>query len=394
MRMKLRQILLILVIACVVVFLLTRYAWSAGQRQYAALLPALSSYERIRADGGWPIIPGSAEVEWNDDVRLPILQARLAAEGYLPAERPVEMTELRDAVRRFQSRNGLPADGRVGRKTLAALNLPVSFRVAQIRRNLDRWSALPAQLPSRYVLVNAAALTLTLVEENRPALTMRIVAGSERTPTPEFSASIQGLTVNPAWTIPQSIARKEILPKLKRDSGYLQASEMTVVGRETTDPYGFGIDWKSVSANKFPYVLRQRPGPRNPLGRIKFEMPNDFDVFLHDTPAKHLFQRDERWLSHGCIRLEQPMILAAALSGVAEGRLHELIAGEVTVSIPLGAPVPVHVGYWTAFVDQAGELHFRNDVYGRDGPSNFESVQYEKVAAAGCGNGQYLRADG
>lgn len=370
-------------------FQLTGYALPAERSQQSALVQALANYERIDATGGWPAIPGSMEIDWESDARLPVLQARLAAEQYLPSGQAAEVPGLRDAVRRFQSRHGLKPDGRVGPKTLAALNLPASFRVRQIQQNIERWRILPSQPQGHYVLVNTAALTLSLMDGSEAVLGMRIVAGGRRTPTPEFYAQIQGMTLNPSWTVPLSIARSEVLPKLKRSPGYLQANEMAIVGREAVDPYGFGIDWKTVSARNFPYTLRQSPGPGNPLGRIKFEMPNEFDVFLHDTPAKQVFRREDRWLSHGCIRLERPLALAEALSTLNETKLRELIAAETTVRIPFDLPVPVYVGYWTAFVDVTGDVNFRSDVYGRDGPPGFESVQNEK-AAIGCGGGQRL----
>lgn len=332
------------------------------ERQIAGLELALRLYKDLEVRGGWPQVPpnlGEAE-------RALVLKARLAAEGHF-ADSDSHGDIPLQAIRDFQQRHGLAVDGRVGRMTLAELNIPISFRIRQVQKSLFRWKSLPHPTDGPYVIVNTAALTLGVWAGREKHLEMNVVAGSLQNPTPIFSTGIVGITVNPSWTIPYSIASKEILPRLKKNPAYLAENDIVILGREN-DPHGNLVDWRQVSRHAFPHQLRQAPGPRNPLGRLKFEMPNPYDVYLHDTPAKQAFSRFERWLSHGCIRLQNAAALAKTLqrfqpnpadtgSAAASGR---------TAYFPFATAVPVHVIYGTAFLDHDGRMNFRKDVYGWD----------------------------
>lgn len=338
-----------------------------GHRDYRALAEALARYRAIAADGGWPVIPAGSEVKLGGtDRRLQLLGKRLMIEGDLARE----ADDIAAAVRRFQARHGLAADGRVGPATLAALNVSAAARAEQIALNLERWRWLPRELGPRHVRVNAADAVLALYDGDRPVLKLKAIVGDRRHPTPVFRATIRGVVVNPPWNIPATIARAEMLPKLRRNPAYLKANNIEIVGREGDDPHGLQIDWRKVSGASFPFQLRQRPGPDNSLGGIKLDMPNRFDVYLHDTPAKSLFDRPQRNFSHGCVRVEHAAALAGELLGAAGRDGHALVAARAvepeTAHLALSEPVPVYLLYFTAFVDPGGTAQFRPDVYGRD----------------------------
>lgn len=336
--------------------------------EYARLMSALAKYRQIAAEGNWAPLPDLPKsVKKNDpDPRLASLPARLAREG-------IEVAPEADtvaALKRYQSLNGLDPDGKLGQQTLAMLNVQPSQRVAQIEANMERWRWLPRVFESRYVTINAADATLELIDKGEILLRSRVIVGASDKRTPIMRTVAREVTANPPWNVPTSIARNEILPKLRRDANYLVSQRMILVNGPPDDPQGTRIDWKKIPAGTFPYRIQQRPGSDNALGTLKLEMPNDFNVYLHDTPGRSAFARPNRTLSHGCIRVQEIMSLASvALSGdalSAVGELKEAIAAGVTKRIPLKAPLAVYVLYWTALSDADGTVQFRPDVYGRD----------------------------
>jgi murein L,D-transpeptidase YcbB/YkuD len=340
------------------------------QAEYAALRRALRSYRGITITGGWPLVPPRAEIR-NGDAAWDVLRQRLAFEdSVLAAATEQADIDLVAALQRYQRRNGLEPDGRLGPKTLATLNVSAAERVEQIIANMERWRWMPRNPERRQILVNAADASLILRDGEEALLHSRVVVGAANTPTPIFRAVATGVTVNPPWNVPASIARNEILPKLKRDAAYLEKNDMVLVDGPAGDPSGRTINWRTIPAGSFPYRIRQRPGPKNPLGVAKLEMQSSFDVYLHDTPGKTAFARNERNLSHGCIRVEQILPLASlALSGLGmpdpEG-LAASIAGGETQTLPLPAPLAVYVVYWTVLAQPDGTVHFRPDIYQRD----------------------------
>lgn len=221
-------------------------------------------------------------------------------------------------------------------------------------------------------MVNTAAFTVTLYEEDFPLLEMRAVVGrpDEQWATPSFAAPIRSLVLNPSWNVPESIARTEILPRLITDPDYLERAGLeAVAGRDRPASVDVAVLPELLAAEeRLPFRLRQPAGPGNALGRIKLKMSNPFDIYLHDTPDRALFSRRNRALSHGCIRIEQPLRLAELLLGEGWGgeRLPELIDAGESLTLALPEPVPVHVAYLTAWVDADGTIHFRDDLYGRD----------------------------
>ena len=332
----------------------------------AALAPHEPEYERLRAalrryaaldQKAWHVLFSPVAVQLGDrgDI-VKALRDRLIAEGYLDAAvTPDDPTffdqTLSAAVSKFQTTHGLPVDGSVGRLTLAALNVSPALRTRQIRWNLERWRSLPRIDAATRIEVNVAAAQAVLFEGGEPIRTMRAIVGAAVHPTPVLRARIASVLLNPPWIVPASIIQKEIRPMLKRDPKYLTR---------------FGFAYWDVRGGK---ELVQVPGPTNSLGQVKFEMPNPDDVYMHDTPERRLFALSRRYISHGCIRVEDPRGLAQVLldSGQwSRDAIDAAIATGQTQSIPLHRSLPVYALYWTAFVDPDGTVEFRDDVYGRD----------------------------
>jgi murein L,D-transpeptidase YcbB/YkuD len=344
---------------------------------YRRLRRALADYRAIEADGGWPDVgPGETLKPGMTGADVAAVRARLRASGDLTiasAQPEVFDDQLELAVRRFQRRHGLEVDGLVGKNTRRELDVPVATRIAQIKVNMERWRWMPDDLGRRYVLVNLAGFEVELVEAGSLQLAMNAVVGKPFRMTPVFSDEITYLEFNPDWTIPPTILREDVLPKLREDPGYLAANEMTLyagwsAAAAKLDPAE--IDWQTVQPKRFPYKIVQRPGPANPLGRVKFMFPNAHHIYLHDSPARELFGRASRAFSSGCIRVEKPFELAEALlAGTPDwdrAKIDRVVAGRTTRKVRLPESVPVHLTYSTAWIGEGGTVHFRPDVYGRD----------------------------
>ncbi len=333
---------------------------------YAHLKDALNRYRTIAAEGGWPILPARTASDFaKSGQNRDLLRRRLAYEDALVA--PAD--DLGDSVKRFQARHGLDTDGRVGARTLQALNVPAAERVWEIIANMERWRWLPRAFEPRYVAINVADAQLDVVAADRIILSSRVIVGRPDNPTPLLRAVATGITVNPPWNVPEPIARKEILPKLLKDRRYLKAQDMILRDGPPGDPNGLHVKWRALPRGVMPYHVQQRPGPKNALGTIKLELPNRFDVYLHDTPAKTAFERNDRDISHGCVRVEQIFPLASyALTGdaTAVSSLTGAIGVGTTQYIPLSEPLPIYFLYWTVFADSDGSAEFRPDIYGRD----------------------------
>jgi murein L,D-transpeptidase YcbB/YkuD len=325
--------------------------------RYARLRDALARYREIASRGGWPAVSGDLESGARGAGAL-ALRNRLIAEGDLPpvpeGQQPVPVFDdaVAQAIARFQQRHGLEPDGKLGEDTVAELNVLVEERIRQIEINLERWRWLPNTLGDSYVWVNVPEFRMELYDEGRKAIDMAVVVGKQQSQTPVFSDMMEYLELNPAWNIPTSIAENEILPKLASNPGYLASHNMEFVGE---------------GANQ---RIRQRPGPDNPLGQIKFMFPNEHDVYLHDTPADHLFAKEDRDFSHGCIRLERPVQLGEYLlrddPDWRGGKLREAIVSGEHRTVKLPKKLPVHILYFTAWVEDNGVIHFRKDIYGHD----------------------------
>lgn len=332
---------------------LTNYFETLAPRdpQFKALTKILAQYRQIAAAGGWEQIPADKNVELQGDPRLPALKARLAAEGYLSAT--ADDSAVLDAVKLFQTRNGLEADGRIGRGTLAALNVPVEDRIGQIAANIERLRHMRHEAPETYVVANIADQTVAVIRDGREDLRLRTVVGTKRHATPMLEATMTGVTMNPPWEIPTSIINNEIIPKMAKEPGYLDDNDMEVVSGDLDNPRSLRI--------------RQRPGVGNALGHMKFQMQNEWNIYLHDTPSRSFFAKDERYFSHGCVRTHNPQELAAnLLKNTSVEDVNELIASGETRTLKFEKPLPVFVLYWSVFTDKDGNINFRRDFYERD----------------------------
>jgi len=313
---------------------------------YRRLREALVRERVIAAQGGWP----------ND------LHERLRLEGDLAGGDSLQL-----GLQRFQRRHGLEESGIVDAATRVELNVSAAARVEQLRINLERWRWLPQDLGRRHIIVNIASQELQVIEDGEVVIGMRVVVGRELKRTPVFSDTVRYIVLNPNWHVPQTIAVEELIPKIQRDPTYLERFGMHLftAGPDPQEVDPSTIDWSTVTADSFPYRVRQEPGRLNALGRIKFMFPNRYDIYLHDTPSRGLFDQAQRDFSHGCIRVEKPLDLAVYLMkksrwdrAAIEGALDE--GTERTIYLP--RPVPIHLLYWTAWADADGTIQFRPDI--------------------------------
>ena len=347
--------------------------------EYAALRKALGVYRRIAEEGGWPLVPSLNTLKKGDQGNaVNLLRKSLQRQGDFGSRvretDPVFDESLADAVRAFEARNGLPVDGMADAEMLSVLNTPVETTIRQIELNLERLRWLPDDLGKRHLLVNIPDYRLQLVEDGQTVLQMRVVVGKRENPTPVFSDQMTYLTFNPFWNIPESIAVKETVPLLRKDHDYAEQHGIQVVMKENNAEIvdASEVGWKDLDqqGKPFPYLLRQRPGPGNALGKVKFMFPNQFNVYLHDTPTRHLFNATERDYSHGCVRVEHPVALAEYLlkdkPGWSADRIQNEMQSEDEVSVTLPEPLPVHIVYWSVWIDTNGELQRRSDIYDLD----------------------------
>ena len=341
---------------------------------YRNLMAALAHYRDLQAQGGWPGIPdGDALKPEMEDGRIPALRQRLHITGDMPAEdlnSTLFDSNVEAGVRHFQQRHGLDDDGVVGKGTLAALNVPVEERIDQIRVNLERARWILHELPAEFVVADIAGFYVKYYRDGEVIWEGRAQVGKDYRKTPVFRDQIRYLEFNPTWTVPPTILRKDILPAIRRDPGYLASKNMVVLDRQGNPVDTAAIDWSQYPGKSFPYLIRQQPGPGNALGRIKFMFPNKHLVYLHDTPSKGLFERTGRAFSSGCIRVENPFDFAEHLLEKTPGWDHARIMREAdkaqTSRVNLAEPVTVMLLYWTVAVDTAGTVIFREDIYQRD----------------------------
>ena len=341
---------------------------------YRQLQAYLAKYRDLAASGGWPVVPDGPTLRPGDkDERLPVLERRLAATGDLAPGVLVDTSvyggALESAVRAFQERHGLDVDGIVGPGTLRAMNVTVEERIEQIRVNLERARWVLDNLGDDFVIVNIAGFRVYLYRDNEEIWSTRAVVGRTYRKTPVFRSTMRYLVFNPDWTVPYSIATKDILPKVQQDPGYLAAGDFIVKDRNGDVVETADIDWSALGGRNFPYTLVQQPGTNNALGEVKFMFPNEHAVYLHDTPGKGLFDRAARTFSSGCVRVEHPFRFAELLleaNGMDAASIEELRQSRQMKSVFLKEPIDVLLLYWTAEVGSDGRIHFYEDVYLRD----------------------------
>jgi murein L,D-transpeptidase YcbB/YkuD len=348
---------------------------------YTALKRALVHYRNRLALGGWALLPeGPNLVRGDRNIRVAALRARLTDPVHSDSSGENEPdffdADLEQAVLKFQMRHGLEVDGIVGPATLAALNVPVENRLRQIKLNMERWRWLPHEFGNRYILVNIANFELDTIENDEIVLTMRVIVGKEYRRTPVFTGRMTYLELNPYWYIPSKIAKEDMLPQIQKDPEYLSRKKIRIFenwNAEALELDPESIEWSQVTPTNFSFKFVQEPGPSNALGQVKFMFPNKFSVYLHDTPARDLFNQTKRSFSSGCIRIEKPIELAQYLlkddPEWTREKIVKAIDNRETQIARLPRPIEVQILYMTAWVDQGGEaIHFRHDVYGRDKP--------------------------
>jgi len=272
-------------------------------------------------------------------------------------------------VRHFQERHHLEPDGKIGKNTLPVLNIPVKEKIDQIRVNLERARWVLHKLPPEYLWVDIAGFRMYHYRDDSILWSSRIIVGNRYRHTPVFKSKIEYIVFNPTWTVPPTILKEDILPKLRQGPGYLYDQKIEVIDRDgrVVDPAT--VDWSRYKTH-IPFTLRQTPGPHNALGRMKFILPNRYSIFLHDTPSRSLFAKEERALSSGCIRVEKYLELAQRLLDNqidwSPQKIQELIDTEETQRVDLPRKMPVILIYCTVSVDENGDVFFRKDIYGRD----------------------------
>ena len=343
-----------------------------GHPAYMRLQTALERYNSIEARGGWPVVPDGMTLRLGDtDDRIPILRRRLATTGDFTGvpDNGFEFdASLLAAVRIFQARHGLDADGIVGPKTYRALNRSVAERIDQLRASLERARWLFRDIGDDYVFVNIGGPDTRLFLDGNLVWTARSIVGQAYRQTPVFRDDIEYIEFNPTWTVPRSIFLKDKLPLIRRDPSYLVRGNYTVLDTTGQQVNPWSVNWSGVPR----VTLRQEPGPQNALGQVKFMFPNAYSVYLHDTDDRTLFDRAERNLSSGCVRIENPFELVDLLMrtdpGWSASRRQDILASGRTTRVRLPNPVPVLLTYFTAWMDEAGSVQFREDLYGRDGP--------------------------
>ena len=350
------------------------------QREYSEMVEALERYRELQAKGGWPRVPAAGKQALGaKGSPVAALRRRLEATGELrdAGGKPLYDDEVALAVAKFQERHGLPPDGTAGPATLAALNVPVETRIRQMELNLERFRWLPNDFGPRYILVNIPDYRLHAYDDGKEALTMRVIVGDEYgSATPVFADSMTYLVFRPQWDMPRQILVDEVIPKVRENIYYLAQHGYEVIdtarNEVVADPSA--IDWSGLDSTNITFRVRQKAGVGNALGNVKFMFPNRFSIYLHDTPTRHLFQQRERTLSHGCVRVEDPVKLAgyvlAEQGDWTEQKIRDAMqpadSSDVEpLPVDLEQPVPVYLVYLTAFM-QDGALHFRGDPYGKD----------------------------
>lgn len=346
--------------------------FSPNTPRYDRMRDLLQKLFVARARGGWTVIPaGDSLKPGMSDPRVPLLRQRLIESKDLEAdahEGEVYDGALVKALQYFQFRMGLETDGVVGPATLAQLNTTVDERIRQVELNLERRRWMQADFGDPYIFVNLADQVVKVVKDGKTIHAAVTQVGKPYHRTPVFSDYMEYLDFNPYWNVPYSIATKEYLPKLKRNPYALQSQNIRVLRNGTSVDPG-RIPWNRYSQSNFPVRLRQDPGPKNALGRVKFMFPNKFNIYIHDTPSKSKFQQASRYSSHGCIRVEDPFKLAEVilgLQGMSRSQIDGISNSGKRTVVKLDETIPVHVVYLTAWVNKDGSVHYRRDVYGRD----------------------------
>ena len=342
---------------------------------YKGLIWALAQYKEMAAKGGWETIPTGQNIKPGmQDPRLPLIAARLQSNGYLVAEKdnsyPSYNDVLQAAVKKFQASYNLDVDGIIGNGTLEQMNISAAQRVEQIKANLERVRWVKNNLADEFVLVNVAGYKVYYIRDNKVIWKSKVQVGKHYRKTPIFRDNIEYIVLNPTWTVPPTILARDILPKIKEDPAYLQKKNMAVIDAKGNNIDSTTIDWPAMTGKNFPYMIRQEPGSKNALGRVKIMFPNKHLVYLHDTPSKSLFNKTDRAFSSGCIRVERPFELVELLlkdnKQWNQNSFQSVLDSGQLKNVKLPKKVPVLLLYFTAQLDDDGNITFFKDIYKRD----------------------------
>ncbi|MBB1444781.1 murein L,D-transpeptidase [Pseudoalteromonas sp. SG43-3] len=368
--------------------------------QYSAQLierteKAINWYQEIVNKGGFTHLYNDELLELgSNNKQVSLLAQRLYQERDLKTNVCDEVIctfdkDIEQAVKQFQSRHGLKVDGRVGKRTFASLNVPAQQKLDKLKLNFYRITNFAGASDEQYVYVNIPEYSLRFVKAGDVKLKNNVIVGKPSWETPAFSDEIEKFVVNPEWRIPTSIATKEIAPKVAEDPDYLVKNNIEIRKNSYLDPQTVNpsnIDWDSIKPYQFDHFLVKRAGEENPLGEVKYLFPNPEAIYVHDTPAKHRFSQANRALSHGCIRIEKPFSLAREIIK-HEGEVQTLnnmdsaLAQNSTQTFYLDEPLPIHLVYWTAWVDENKLVNFRDDIYQRDKKALLKNDEQSVIAA-------------
>jgi L,D-transpeptidase YcbB len=339
---------------------------------YRGLVGALAELRAIEAKGGWPMVATGRKIKPGmRDARIPTIRKRLAASG---AANTRYDTALAGAVKAFQAGHRLEPTGVIDADTIDEMNVSASARADQVRANLERARWVLHDLTDDFILVNLPAYKAYLIRDDKKVWETRTMIGKEARQSPTFRATMRSIVLNPDWKVPHTILAEDVIEGMRRGNDVLARQHLVVVDAKNREIDPATIDWDDVSADSFPYIVRQPAGPLNVLGRVKFEFPNQHAIYMHDTPSKQLFELDDRAMSSGCIRIERPFELAALLlaghGGWTRDKIKSAVATGETRTVKLHDPIPVLIVYWTVSVGvgASGEIRYARDVYKLDGP--------------------------
>jgi murein L,D-transpeptidase YcbB/YkuD len=358
--------------------------------EIAALQQAVERYRRIVSGGGWPLVSGKVTLRQGDTgTEIAAIRQHLIMEGDLAPGGGNDATfdqQFLEGLSRFQIRNGLRVSGFVDQRTLTALNVPAEERLRQLETNLQRMQGLMSiNTAPRYVLVNVPAFIAQAVEHGNLALDSNVVVGKPARATPQVSAKIVEVNFYPTWSVPDIVARNDLIPTIRKDLNYFYEQRFNVMRDWKSPPLDPAtVDWASPQV--VSYKFRQDPGPQNALGVVRINMPNKHSVYMHDTPLKRLFGQSARAFSSGCVRVERVFDLVAWLLSPQKGWDLEKVQAQIEsgkkLDVKLSQPVPVHFVYLTAFAGSNGLAQFRPDIYGRDSGFGDSDDQQDAVVAA------------
>ncbi|WP_114751747.1 L,D-transpeptidase family protein [Pleomorphovibrio marinus] len=357
--------------------------------QLESLWPGFTMYGRMRTSlmelyemlaempNQWPQLSLSTAIKPNESHALiPAIRERVAYwEGSDADEERVTDgvnydSTLLEQLKDFQTKNGLQPDGVIGQATLRALNKSPNDLIRQATVNMERLRWLPDTTLSEFILVNIANYSMDYIRKGDTLLHSKAIVGKSYRKTPVFNAAMTYLVFSPTWTVPPTILRNDVIPAVKKDPGYLKAKNMRLLTYSGQEVSPANVDWNSISASNFPYMVRQDPGPSNSLGWVKFMFPNKYNVYIHDTPSRELFMREDRALSSGCVRIQKPLELATFLLADqplwTQDRIRSSMFGGKEQTVMLKRPIPVVLLYLTFWTDSEGVAMFRQDIYSRD----------------------------